>query len=137
MMKANYLLLLLMTFMMFSACQSGETTSAPISKKGLIKIAILYPNGEGHRFDMDYYSTKHMPMVVSLFGDMMIDMEIEKGIAGRTPEDPIPYLAAGYFFFESLESYQKAFGANAEQILGDVPNYTNIQPVVQISEVIR
>ena len=107
-----------------------------MSKKGLVKIAIMYPNGEGNTFDMDYYSTKHMPMVAELFGDAMKLMEIEKGVAGRTPEDEVPYLAIGYFFFNSIDEYNAAFGPNAEQILNDIPNYTNIQPTIQISEVV-
>jgi len=34
-----------------------------------------------------------------------------------------------------VEAFQKSFGPNAGEILGDIPNYTNIQPIVQISEV--
>jgi uncharacterized protein (TIGR02118 family) len=48
----------------------------------------------------------------------------------------IPYLAIGYLYFDRLSAYQNSFRPNAEKIRGDVPNYTNIQPVVQISEVI-
>ncbi|NRB51677.1 MAG: EthD family reductase [Saprospiraceae bacterium] len=103
----------------------------------MIKVAILYPNGEDKTFDMDYYSTKHMPMVAGLFGDAMKAMAIDKGMAGRTPEEPLPYLAVGYFYFNQLSDYENAFGPNAEKILSDIPNYTNIQPVVQISEVVQ
>jgi uncharacterized protein (TIGR02118 family) len=106
-------------------------------KKGMIKVTILYPNGEGKKFDMDYYSTRHMPMVASLFGDSLKLYEIDKGIAGRTADDPIPYLAIGYFYFERLSAYRNSFGPNAEKIRNDIPNYTNIQPVIQISEVLR
>jgi uncharacterized protein (TIGR02118 family) len=63
--------------------------------------------------------------------------EIDKGIAGRTPEEPIPYLAIGYLYFDKLSAYQNSFRPNAEEIRKDIPNYTNIQPVIQISEVLR
>jgi uncharacterized protein (TIGR02118 family) len=106
-------------------------------KKGMIKVTILYPNGDGKKFDMEYYSNKHMPMVASLLGDSMKTYEIDKGISGRTPNDPIPYLAIGYLYFDQLSAYQNSFRANAEKIRNDIPNYTNIQPVIQISEVIR
>ena len=106
-------------------------------KRGMIKVTILYPNGDGKKFDMDYYSTKHMPMVASLLGDSLKLFEIDKGIAGRTPNDPVPYLAIGYLYFDKLSAYQNSFRPNAEKIRGDIPNYTNIQPVVQISEVLR
>lgn len=88
-------------------------------------------------FDMDYYADKHMPMVAGLFGEALQGYAIDKGLAGRTPSEPIPYLAIGYFYFNTLADYEKAFGPNAQQILGDIPNYTNIQPVLQISEVVH
>jgi uncharacterized protein (TIGR02118 family) len=37
--------------------------------------------------------------------------------------------------FDSVESFQQAFGAHAPAILSDIPNYTNAQPTVQVSEV--
>lgn len=151
-MKPNITLLFLAAFTLFLSCQQTEATNTeasqtetpqaeppppPAIQSGMVKVAILYPNGEGKTFDMDYYSTKHMPMVAGLFGDAMKAMAIDKGMAGRTPEEPMPYLAAGYFYFNQLSDYENAFGPNAEKILSDIPNYTNIQPVVQISEVVQ
>ncbi|GAA4274235.1 EthD family reductase [Aquimarina gracilis] len=103
----------------------------------MVKVTILYPNGDGKTFDMDYYTNTHMPMLANLFGDALKQLNIDKGIAGRTPDEPVPYLAIGYLYFDSLSAYQEAFAPNAEKIVGDIPNYTNIQPVVQISEVIK
>ena len=103
----------------------------------MIKVTILYPNGDGKTFDMDYYSNKHMPMVAELLGDSLKLLAIDQGVAGRTPDEPMPYLAIGYLYFDQLSEYQNSFGPNAEKILGDIPNYTNIQPIVQISEVLQ
>ena len=122
--------------LLFGFQQKTQTENTNI-KKGMIRVTILYPNSEGKKFDMDYYSTKHMPMVASLLGDSLKLFEIDKGIAGRTPNDPVPYLAIGYLYFDKLSAYQNSFRPNAEKIRGDVPNYTNIQPVIQISEVLR
>ena len=124
------------TFLLASCEQNNTLEKLPI-KKGIVKVAILYPNEEGKTFDIDYYSNNHMPMVADLFGDPLKHYTIEKGIAGRTPDEPIPYLAIGYFYFDKLSDYQNAFGPNAEKILSDIPNYTNIQPIVQISEVVK
>lgn len=103
---------------------------------GGIKVMILYPNEEGKTFDLDYYSKKHMPMVAELFGEPLKSYTVDNGIAGRTPEEPIPYIAIGCFYFDQLSDYENAFGTNAEKILSDIPNYTDIQPVVQISEIV-
>ena len=108
-----------------------------LQKKGMIKVTVLYPNEDGKKFDMDYYADKHMPMVASLLGESLKGYEIDKGLSGRTPDDPIPYLAIGYLYFESVSAFQNSFGPHAEKIRGDVPNYTNIQPILQISEVIH
>ena len=61
--------------------------------------------------------------------------EIDKGIAGRTPNDKVPYLAIGYFYIKNVAEYNKAIGPNIDAIIGDFKNYTNIQPTIQISEV--
>jgi len=36
---------------------------------------------------------------------------------------------------DSMEAFQTAFGPHAEAIMADIPNYTNIQPTLQISDV--
>ncbi|MDC8003924.1 EthD family reductase [Aureisphaera galaxeae] len=135
-MKVKIFLALLGTLVCFASCQDGASKTSKI-KEGMVKITIMYPNGDGKTFDMDYYASKHMPMLDSLFGDALKHLAIDKGVAGRTPDEPIPYLAIGYMYFDTLSEYENAFGPHAEQILGDIPNYTNIQPVVQISEVVE
>ena len=117
--------------------QQKTSTENTQIKKGMIKVTILYPNGDGKKFDMDYYSSKHMPLVASLLGDSLKLFGIDKGIGGRTPGEPIPYLAIGYLYFDKLSAFQNSFRPHAEKIVSDIPNYTNIQPVVQISEVLR
>jgi len=142
-MKKILVSLIFGTAIFASSCKPSDSIEQPPvqseinDKKGMTKVTILYPNEEGKTFDMDYYSTKHMPMLDSLLGDALINFEIDKGVSGRSPEEPIPFLAIGYLYFNSLSDYQKAFGPHAETIVGDIPNYTNIQPTVQISEVLR
>lgn len=136
-MKNNIIFLGLVFLFLLTNCEAPTSSVAPQVEKGMIKVTILYPNEEGKSFDMDYYASKHMPMLKELFGDKMKKLEIDQGIAGRTPDEPIPFLAIGYLYFESLAAYQEAFGPHAEKIRGDIPNYTNIQPIIQISKVIE
>ncbi len=105
-------------------------------KKGTIKMSVLYPSGEGKHFDMNYYSNNHVALLVKLLGDAIIGASVENGLGGAAPGDSAPFVAMGNLYFESMESFEKSFGPNAQTILADVPNYTNIEPVVQISEVI-
>jgi len=135
-MNTKYLLPLILLGL-FSGCQQQETGPAPSTTKGLIKVSIIYPNGPDKTFDMSYYENKHMPMLAELYGDAMKNYTIDKGISGRTQEEEIPFLAMGCMYFETLADYRNGFAPNAEKILGDIPNYTNIQPIVQISEVVK
>ncbi|HLK29214.1 MAG TPA: EthD family reductase [Puia sp.] len=102
---------------------------------GMFKVAILYPNGDDKTFDMDYYEKSHMPMVAGLLGKNLKFYEIDKGIAGRTPTEKAPFVAIGYFYVYDVAEYNKVIGQNISNILTDIKKYTNIQPVVQISEI--
>jgi uncharacterized protein (TIGR02118 family) len=128
---------LLVVFGLLLSVQPAKSADTLKIKKGMIKVAILYPNGEGKTFNMDYYSNKHMPMAAGLFGDLLKAMSIDKGLASGTPDTPVPYLAIGYFYFADMASCRNALGSKADQLRADVPNYTNIRPVIQISEVQR
>jgi uncharacterized protein (TIGR02118 family) len=127
---------LLLALTLLVGCQQTQSGNAKI-KKGMIKITILYPNGEGKTFDMDYYATKHMPLAASLFGESLVTMSIDKGLSSGVPDVPVPYLAVGYFYFENMEAMQNVMGPNRDQLRADIPNYTNIQPVIQVSEVVQ
>jgi len=131
-MKFKYVIVLSL-LVALTGCMS--TTSK--SKVGLTKVTILYPNGEDMSFDMEYYKTNHMPMLAELFGETLKGYEIDEGKAGRTPEGAVPYLAIGYLYFDSLETYRAEFKKHGGTIISDIPNYTNSRPQIQISEVIK
>lgn len=101
----------------------------------MIKISILYPNDKGKTFDMDYYEKNHMPMMAGFLGKNLKFYEIDKGIAGRTPNDAVPFIAVGYFYCSDLIEYNKAVSQNIDTILKDIKKYTDIQPTIQISEI--
>lgn len=135
-MKTKMFLLLISIGVLFG-CQQFKPTESLATKKGMIKVTIFYPNAEGKTFDMDYYENKHMPLVASLLGDSLKLVKIDKGLAAGAPDTPVPYLAIGYLYFEKVSAFKNSFGPNAEKIRSDIPNYTNIQPIVQVSEVLR
>lgn len=96
----------------------------------MIKVSVIYPSNETSKFNMDYYLASHIPMVAKLLGDAIKGASVEKGIEGQ------PFMAVGTLFFDSVESFQTAFGPNSETIMADLPNYTNVEPILQISEVL-
>ena len=117
------------------SCKTSQLIHSSTPGNEMFKVAILYSNGEGKTFDMDYYENKHMPMVAGFLNENLKFYEIDKGIAGRTPNDKVPYLAIGYFYIKDVAEYNIAIGQNIDTIISDFKNYTNIQPIIQISEV--
>lgn len=125
------------TISVFSQDQSRKLKKqTTANEKGLVKVSIFYPLAEGKTFDINYYETTHMPMVAGFLGSNLVKYTIEKGIAGN-PETPPAYAAIGVFYVKSLSEYQAAIDPNIDAIRADFPNYTNIIPVIFISEVVR
>lgn len=99
----------------------------------MIRVAVLYPRSEGKRFDLDYYQHKHMPLVKERLAPLKV--EIDLGLPNHLGE-PSPYIAIGYMTFESIEQLVVGFAVAAAELMADIPNYTDIEPVTQLSEVV-
>jgi len=101
----------------------------------MTKVSVMYPSGDGKTFDMDYYRNKYLPMVGELLGDSLKGDTVEKGLGSVEPGSIPPFLAMGNMYFNSVEEFGNSFGPNAAKIMADLPNFTNAEPVIQISEV--
>ena len=102
----------------------------------MIKVSVMYPNNPGARFDHDYYRAQHMPMLARLMGDACRKYTIDKGLAGGMPGAPAPYIGMCHIFCDSIRAFQTAFGPHAKQVMDDIANYTDLEPIIQISEVV-
>ena len=101
----------------------------------MIKVSVLYPAGAGKKFDMTYYLKSHMPMVGRKLGAAMKGMSVDQGIGTAPPGTEAPFVAIAHILFDSVDAFGAAFAQHGAEIMADVPNYTDIQPVVQISEI--
>ena len=101
----------------------------------MIKVSVLYPNKAGSHFDTNYYLKVHMPMAACLLGPALKSVSAEIGVSGETPDSSPPYAAIAQFTCESIEAFTKAFMPVADQLQGDIPKYTDIEPVIQISQI--
>ena len=100
----------------------------------MIKVSVLYPSKPGSRFDIDYYLQVHMPMAARLLGAAVKEVSVEIGIGSEVPGEPAPYAAIVGFTCDSVDTFTAAFSPVANQLRGDIPNYTDIQPEIQISD---
>jgi uncharacterized protein (TIGR02118 family) len=103
----------------------------------MIKISIFYPNTSGAWFDMDYYLTQHMPVSIEKLsaGTGYRSVSVERGVSGAAPGSAPTYIAMCQYVFDSAEDFLAAFNQHAELLQGDIPNYTDIAPVIQFSSV--
>ena len=95
----------------------------------MIRVSVLYP--KPGKFDFDYYATKHMALVHRLIDSYgLVETEVNKGVGDS------PFMAVGHLVFKSPEDMQKALAAHDKDFGADLPNFTDIQPQFQVSEIV-
>ena len=100
----------------------------------MVKVTVLYPNKPDARFDVEYYLNTHMPMSARLLGAAVKAITVEIGRPGPEGETA-PFAAICGFTCETVEDFVEAFTPVAGQLQGDIPAYTDITPVIQISDI--
>lgn len=101
----------------------------------MIRVSILYPNTEGSRFDLDYYLNTHLAMTEKLLAPNLRSMVVEHGVAG-TPMGAKPaYVALCHLGFDSIDAFLEVFMPNMATLTGDIPNYTDVEAVIQFNDV--
>ena len=102
----------------------------------MIKVSVMYSYKPNVRFDHDYYRTKHLPLIKSRMGAALKYYAIDKGLADRTGKSPSEYVAMCHLLCDSVDEYKSAFAPHAREIDGDIRNFTDVTPIIQISEVV-
>ena len=103
----------------------------------MIRLTVSYRNEPDKKFDWDYFTGPHTELLHrELDHRGMVRVEIDKGISAADPSAPAPFIAAAHLIFNTVEDVHTAFIAAGRPVMGDVPNYTDISPTLQISEMI-
>ena len=99
-------------------------------------IIVLYENLAGARFDMDYYMTKHMPLVGERFARFGLkEWRVVKS-AGTLDDSPARFSVCAILEFDKPEQFKEAAAAEGSTVFGDVPNFSSVMPVLMISEAV-
>ncbi|MBK1659376.1 EthD family reductase [Paracraurococcus ruber] len=102
----------------------------------MIMVSVLYPQDGGTKFDEAYYMQKHIPLVKERWSGMGLqDLKVLKGVPGPDGS-AAPYRIMAMLTWESAEAFGKGAKAHGPELFGDVPNFTDIKPAVQISELL-
>ncbi len=91
-------------------------------------MTILYPKTEDSTFDMDYYTSTHMPMVAKAFGDGCQGWGAAVVMSDK-------HSAIGWVLIDSMETFNAAMAEQGAAIMADVANYTNQTPEVVMGEI--
>ncbi len=100
----------------------------------MIRVAIMYPNKPGNEFNNDYYRLVHLSLVqkkFTPFGLKRIELDEAKILEGP---QKAPFFAIGYLLFESTTEFLSAMKEAGDEVMADIENFTNVTPVVQVSE---
>jgi uncharacterized protein (TIGR02118 family) len=75
-----------------------------------------------------------MPLSAQLLGAAVKAITVEIGRPGPGGE-PAPFAAICGFTCETVDGFMDAFTPVASELQGDIPKYTDIEPVIQISDI--
>jgi uncharacterized protein (TIGR02118 family) len=105
----------------------GEAASA--MKLGDTCLTILYPNSEGVRWDVEYYRTHHMPLIMRLYGQEAIKrFELRKGSTGQTGGPPA-YVGTVNIYINDQKAFDAAGAKHGSELVADVPHFSSVMPV--------
>lgn len=99
----------------------------------MIRVSALYPNAEGSRFDARYYVERHEPFAKDMLEPFGLE-EIRTAI-GLFALDGAPpaFWAISEMVFATRAEFEAAMSQCGERLFADIPNYTDVAPVLQIS----
>jgi len=102
----------------------------------MVTVSVFYPRHSESRFDHDYYLRTHVPLVESRWGGMgLVKAKLLRGdstLDGGTPGFELIALLT----FTSMEALKAALASFGSEIIGDISNYTNVQPLIQVNQVL-
>jgi uncharacterized protein (TIGR02118 family) len=102
----------------------------------MICVSVIYPQAPGKRFDQAYYAQQHRALVLERLASHGITRyEILQGMSGLGPGSEPPFACTGNLYFPTVSDFQQAMAAHGAELQADIPNFTDIQPQFQISEV--
>jgi len=98
----------------------------------MVRVSFLYFKEKNSRFDVNFYINNHMELVKKhLTPCGLLKIEVDVSLL----EDENPLHAIGYLYFSTKDEFIDGFSREGKRLKKNIPNYTNIDPKIQISEI--
>jgi uncharacterized protein (TIGR02118 family) len=100
----------------------------------MVLISVLYPKTAESHFDHAYYLQKHIPLVRARWQAMGLTRDVLiRGTSTLDGGQP-GFELIGLLTFDSAKQVQAALAAFGKEIIGDIPNFTNVSPLIQMND---
>ncbi|KAK7541802.1 hypothetical protein IWX49DRAFT_506819 [Phyllosticta citricarpa] len=115
--------------------------SSSFSSSSPVTITVLYPTDPDATFNHSYYTNTHMPLAEKLWKPMgMLGWRTFKHLTQQknrlhtpTPSGhPCPYSVVTLLEFRDLAAWDEAFALAPMQLLPDIKNYSNREPLILV-----
>lgn len=99
-------------------------------KVGDACLTILYPNGPDVHWDVEYYRSHHMPLIMSLYKTAAIKrFELRKGDTAQSGGAPT-YIGTVNIYINDQHEFDAAGAKHAAELVADVPHFSSVRPLV-------
>jgi uncharacterized protein (TIGR02118 family) len=101
----------------------------------MIRLSVLYPHTDGAHFDMAYYTGAHLNLVRERLGSLCKGGTIDRGLSGGALGTKPTYSVMTHMQFDTMSALRNVMMKHAPELMADIPAFTTIRPILQISEV--
>ncbi|HYZ63582.1 MAG TPA: EthD family reductase [Acetobacteraceae bacterium] len=100
----------------------------------MIVVTVTYPASETSRFDLDYYRNAHLPLVCARWA--AFGLQRARFLRGTAVPGggPLATHLTALLYFASEQDFQRAVEQHGREIMGDIKNFTDVRPTVQLNE---
>ena len=106
----------------------------------MFRVSLVFPLVPGSRFDLVCFCNRHLPGLKTRLGAACRSMALERGLAGGdedwAEEDIPPWIQVTlvHLYFDSEASFHQALAPFGSSLLDELPDCTDILPVVHTAE---
>jgi len=101
----------------------------------MICVMAVYPNQQGSRFDLDYYTTRHADFARGLLAPHgLTGLRVAAGEAALDGTPP-PFWAVAEMTFTSRAAFEAGIAQCGARLFADAPNYTDVEPILQFASI--